>query len=284
MTKKMTKRLICLLLVTAILFGAVTVFAYHGEFWFPLLERLRIHEDLPWQRAEDFSGVEYSISYLNQSKIATASNVWMLVNASHPLPEGYTASLVEYGGAKMHPLMVQPYVAMRDDVKAATGVRIYVVSDYRTSEEQHEIIQSSEAGVAAQIGCSEHEAGLALDVYAPHYDGKQFLRSDAGRMINRICGEYGFIVRYPVGKEDVTGISYEPWHLRYVGAPHAKIIMDSGVAYEEYVEFFSPNTWYTYGGYYVGRFSEGSVKLPQNWINCEISPDNTGYYMITVTV
>ena len=123
-----------------------------------------------------------------------------------------------------------------------------------------------------------------MDVYAPHYDGKQFLRSDAGRMINRICGEYGFIVRYPVGKEEVTGISYEPWHLRYVGAPHAKIIMDCGVAYEEYIEFFAPNTWYSYENYYVGRFSEESVTLPKNWKSCEISPDNTGYYMITVTV
>lgn len=284
MTRKFTKRLICLLLVTATLFGGVTLLSFYGEVWFPLLERLRIHDDLPWQKVEDFSGVEYSISYLNQSKIATSSNVWMLVNTSHPLPQDYTASLVEYGGAKMHPFMVQPYIAMRDDVKAATGVRIYVVSDFRTSEEQHEILQSSQAGIAAQIGCSEHEAGLALDVYAPHYDGKQFLRSDAGRMINRICGEYGFIVRYPIGKENVTGISYEPWHLRYVGAPHAKMIMDSGLAYEEYLESFSPNTWYFHENYYVGRFSAETVKLPRNWKNCEISPDNTGYYMITVTV
>ena len=284
MTRKYSCRLVCLLLAAAILFAGFTVLSYHGELWFPLLERLRIHEDIPWRKVGDLSGEVFSVSYLTSKNLATYSNVLMLVNSSHPLPEGYDPDLVEYGGAKMHPFMVQPYIAMRDDVKAQTGVRIYVVSDFRTSEEQSEIVQSSQEGIAAPIGCSEHEAGFALDVYAPHYDGKQFLRSDAGRMINRICGEYGFIVRYPVGKEDVTGISYEPWHLRYVGAPHAKIIMDSGVTYEEYLGFFTPDTWYRYENYYVGRFSGDTLNLPDGWSSCEISPDNTGYYFVTVTV
>ncbi|RYD01409.1 hypothetical protein N752_30920 [Desulforamulus aquiferis] len=50
------------------------------------------------------------------------------------------------------------------------------------------------------------------------------------------CAEYGFIIRYPKGKEDVTGVPFEPWHYRYVGTPHAKEIMDKGITLEEYLE------------------------------------------------
>jgi len=282
MKKSLFGRLICLVLIAATLFVGGAVLSYHGEVWFPLLERMRIHEEIPWTAVNVSEGTECSVEQLKHSVKATFSDVWMLINSEHPLDENYEPLLVEYGGAKMNPHMVQPYVMMRDSVLEETGVRIYVVSDFRTSEEQDEIVQSSRDGVAAPTGCSEHEAGLALDVYAPYRDGMEFLRSDAGRAVNRVCGEYGFILRYPVGKEAVTGISYEPWHLRYVGAPHAKIIMDCGLAYEEYLSFFTPNQWYRYENYYVGRFSSETITMPSNWKSCEISPDNTGCYMITV--
>jgi D-alanyl-D-alanine carboxypeptidase len=206
----------------------------------------------------------------------------MLINEAHPLPSDYQASLKEYNGAKMHPLMVDPYVALRDRVEKLTGVRIYVASDYRTSEEQEQIFAESEEGMALRVGCSEHEAGLALDLYAPHYAGESFLRSSAGRSVNRICSDYGFIIRYPRGKEDVTGISYEPWHLRYVGEPHAALMTRAELTLEEYLEALTPETWFSYGEYMILRTAQSEVSIPKGWVSCDLSPDNLGYTVITL--
>ena len=284
MKRGYTGRVLSVILLCAVLFAAFGVVSYHGEWWFPIAEQLRIREENPWKKTNVANGAQYTITQLKAAECVTYSDTLMLVNSQNPLPQNYEPSLVTYNGAQMHPFMLQSYIALRDDVEEQTGVRIYVVSDYRTAEEQEQIIHESEEGIAAPLGCSEHEAGMALDVYAPYHDGKTFLRSDAGRLINRICGEYGFIVRYPAGKEEITGISYEPWHLRYVGAPHAKIIMDTGLTYEEYLDAFTPNTWYSYGSYYTGRFDCATVSMPSGWKSCEISPDNMGYYFITVTM
>jgi len=178
--------------------------------------------------------------------------------------------------------MRDPYIALRDDVQAKTGVRVYVASDYRTSEEQAELNAESADGIAAPVGCSEHEAGLALDVYAPHCDGMRFLRSRAGREVNRICADYGYIIRYPQGKQSVTGISYEPWHLRYVGQPHARIMTDSGLTMEEYIALLTPNVWYRSGEALIARLSPNALILPTDFTHCDLSPDNTGYYIVTL--
>ena len=277
-------RLLCALLAFCVLSAGLGVVFYHGEWWFPLLERMKRHDDLALT-ALAYSGETYLWTYeeMSDAEGVSASCNLLLVNEAHPLPEGYLPMLEEYNGAKMHPLMIAPYVALRDDVQAKTGVRIYVASDYRTPEEQADILASAEQGIAAQIGCSEHEAGLALDVYAPHYAGINFLRSRAGRTVNRICHEYGYVVRYPADKEDVTGIEYEPWHLRYVGEPHAMLMWESGLTLEEYVEALSPSVWYAYGDYLISRRTPDDLALPIGWTTCEISPDNTGYYIVTLS-
>jgi len=145
-------------------------------------------------------------------------------------------------------------------------------------------LDSVEDGTAAAVCCSEHEAGLALDVYVPYFSGMNFLRSRAGRLVNRICADYGFIIRYPVGKQGVTGIEYEPWHLRYVGAPHAKLMMDSGLTYEEYLVSLERNVWYRTENYLIARCDADQLVLPDGWMYCEISPDNMGSYLVTLTL
>ena len=92
----------------------------------------------------------------------------------------------------------------------------------------------------ARPGCSEHQTGLAIDLglrlpeidfirpYFP-YDGL------AGRF-RQLAAEYGFVERYPQGKEAVCGIAHEPWHFRYVGRPHALIMQKRGLTLEEYLQ------------------------------------------------
>ena len=274
-------RVLLILLAAVVVITAVAVVYLHGEWWYPVVSAMHIVPDLELETA-DGATVEWTLDKLLADGRVTLSNNLLLVNSSHPLPEDYVAELVEYNGAKMHPLMLDPYISLRDDVQAKTGVRIYVASDYRTPEEQAAILAQEGSTTAAQVGCSEHEAGLALDVYAPYCGGINFLRSPAGRMVNKICGEYGFILRYPKGKEDITGIDYEPWHIRYVGQPHAKLIMEHGLTLEEYINTLEIGTWYACGDYRFARLAPDAIKLPEEWVQCDISPDNTGCYIVTV--
>ena len=85
-------------------------------------------------------------------------------------------------------------------------------------------------------GCSEHEIGLALDItsdtYIPLLQG--FAETEEGKWLAEHGHEYGFILRYPSGKEYITGIEYEPWHFRYVGREAAKIMHDENICLEEF--------------------------------------------------
>ena len=274
-------RILLIILAAIVLLTAASVVYLHGEWWYPAVSAMRIMPELKLEIA-DGATEDWTLNELLADGRVTLSNNLLLVNASHPLPDGYIAELVEYNGAKMHPLMLDPYISLRDDVQAKTDVRIYVASDFRTPEEQAAILAQEGNTTAAQVGCSEHEAGLALDVYAPYCGGINFLRSPAGRMVNEICGEYGFILRYPKGKEDITGIDYEPWHIRYVGQPHARLIMEHGLTLEEYVDALEVGTWYAYEDYRFARLSPDALKLPEAFAQCNVSPDNTGCYIVTV--
>ena len=87
--------------------------------------------------------------------------------------------------------------------------------------------------VAAESGFSEHQLGLAVDIDSE--DTSVCSNEAVWEWLRANCANYGFILRYPAGKEDITGISYEPWHFRFVGKDAAKKIMDSGITLEEYL-------------------------------------------------
>lgn len=89
----------------------------------------------------------------------------------------------------------------------------------------------------AKPGTSEHQLGLALDIVTNKYTQLEegFENTDAFRWLNEHAADYGFILRYLRGKEDITGYTYEPWHWRYVGPELAKQIKESGLCYEEFL-------------------------------------------------
>ena len=273
-----------ILLACALVFGAVTVWNTQSGLLFSTLRKYEEHEPLALTLAAEFDATETkSMQEWLQDERVTSDQTLILVNLENPLPEGYQADIEEYNGAQMHPSMVENYIALRDTVQQKTGVRIYVSSDFRTPEKQAELLEFYGPDRAAPVGCSEHEAGLALDVYSPNHASYDFLNSAAGREVNRICHEFGFIIRYEVDKTEVTGFDYEPWHLRYVGAPHAELIANSGLAYEEYIEALTPETWYAYENYLILRTSNiEELTLPTSFTSCHISPDNTGHYIVTV--
>lgn len=182
----------------------------------------------------------------------------LLVNKQHPVPEGHTFELGTIAGSmkcdsRILPELFAMLQAARDD-----GVYLAVCSPYRDVERQQRLFERKikthmsngytymEAyKKASQIvtvpGASEHQIGLALDIISNDYTvlNEGFEKTSAGKWLKKHCKEYGFILRYPRGKEYITGIDYEPWHFRYVGKEAATIIMDNEITLEEFVESIS---------------------------------------------
>ena len=108
-----------------------------------------------------------------------------------------------------------------------------VTSGYRSYDRQAEVYAETEAGKAQEPGASEHQTGLAFDVTTETGDG--FENTPQYAWLQQHAHEYGFIQRYPANKADETGISYEPWHYRYVGVKAATQIWQQGITLEAFL-------------------------------------------------
>lgn len=92
-------------------------------------------------------------------------------------------------------------------------------------------------------GASEHQSGLCVDMHNLSSAMQSFANEEAYKWLIEHCADFGFIIRYPQSKEDITGIKFEPWHYRFVGRYHAQKIMSEGLSLEEYVEqYYNKNT------------------------------------------
>ncbi len=190
-------------------------------------------------------------------------NKWamFLVNKNNPLPSDYDSRIetrVVFESWREYLLDVRAADYLEDMIAAAKedGIDLLVVSAYRTIEYQQQNFDKSVqdridrgmtqeeayADTLAEValpGESEHNAGLALDIMVEEYqnmDDDGFEDTEAFAWLDKHAAEYGFILRYPKGKQDVTGIIYEPWHYRFVGLYYANEIKKSGLCLEEYYE------------------------------------------------
>lgn len=124
------------------------------------------------------------------------------------------------------------------DFKVCSGYRSYSTQEYLYFGYIDEIGLEATNLVSAYPGRSEHHTGWAIDITSESMDWQlleSFIDYPEGRWINDHCHEYGFIIRYPANKTHITGYSYEPWHLRYVGVDVATQIMAQGITLEEYL-------------------------------------------------
>ena len=89
------------------------------------------------------------------------------------------------------------------------------------------------------LGTSEHEAGLALDIVASNYQelNEEQEKTPVQKWLMENCHKYGFVLRYPTEKKDITKINYEPWHYRYVGVKNATFMKEKNLCLEEYIEY-----------------------------------------------
>ena len=187
------------------------------------------------------------------------SSVLILVNPWNYIPEGYVPELEKVQGK--YNMDIKAAENARNLVAAAkeAGFNMQLCSAYRTVEKSAQLYKNkvneyigygySEADAKVEAarwvappGTSEHHTGLAMDLVSSDYWGyysdleHDYEKFDSFKWMYEHCAEFGFILRYPKDKQDITGITYEPWHYRFVGVEAATYIMENGLCLEEYLE------------------------------------------------
>ncbi len=160
----------------------------------------------------------------------------LIANKTYALPEGYAP-----GG--IVPTVMEAWNAMVEAAKEE-GISLRIISGYRSYQTQQKLYNNyvnrsgkEEADTySARPGHSEHQTGLAFDINEISY---AFGESKAGKWVAEHGPSYGFIIRYPKDKQEITGYVYEPWHLRYLGTELAMDVAESGLCLEEYLNIDS---------------------------------------------
>ena len=190
--------------------------------------------------------------------ISFDSSDWrlVLINKQHPIPDDYEVNLGKINTIKgtmyCDERIVDDYLAMLQAAKN-DGLSLAVLSPYRNEDRQEYLfgrkIQTymkqgfsymdayKTASQAVTIpGASEHQIGLALDIVSNSYTSldEEFANTSEGRWLAEHSYEYGFVLRYPSGKEYITSIEYEPWHFRYVGKEAAAVMKNESICLEEF--------------------------------------------------
>ena len=144
--------------------------------------------------------------------------------------------------------IIEPMRAFVDDARAQ-GLSVVMASGYRGYDEQRWLFEmqverdgseEEAATIVARPGTSEHQTGLAADITDDYYEIKTLDLEYTAlyQWMSAHCQDYGFIVRFPKGKEEVTKIIFEPWHFRYVGVEAARYIMEKGLTLEEFLALY----------------------------------------------
>lgn len=189
----------------------------------------------------------------NRQNSLQSAHTDILVNANNPIPDDWTVDLVELrNGHQIDRRAYESLQKMMDDARAE-GYNPLICSSYRTTAHQQklfdnrvekmksrgmsekEAIRDTEKWIAIP-GTSEHETGLAVDIVTIENQNldKSQLNSECQKWLVEHCYDYGFILRYPEDKAELTGIDFEPWHYRYVGYDIAQYIKNNNICLEEY--------------------------------------------------
>ena len=277
------KRIWLILLICAIIIifplGMFVVARY--RFWvvYGILDSLRKGENGLLSKAE-YSEEQLRKVGIENDESVKYSNIMWIVNASNPTPDDIPFICEVSENVSLNSNIKADIDRLFCDVKELFGNELIITSAYRTRDFQAAIYKTNPYAVPA--GTSEHETGLAADLKIDGYAQKRFVLSKVGRWVNENAYKYGFIIRYPFWGEDKTGVEYEPWHIRYVGFPHAQIIHRSHITLEEYVESFIPGEFYTFQNYVISRQTakDGELVFPENFTDINVSPDNMGGWFI----
>jgi len=257
-----------------------------------------------YEEYEKDEAADGGISGILQQKEITEEQIYqgnlLLVNSEYPVhPKSIKSDVINLSthnewkkgyGLLQGEMYLSEEIARRfsEMVTAAEkeGVRHFsITSGFRDWDEQSALYQEMGSAYALPAGYSEHNLGLSLDV-----GSTQMKMADApeGKWIEENAWKYGFILRYPKDKTAITGIQYEPWHIRYVGLPHSVIMQERNFALEEYLEFLkeqkSISTTIDGEKYKISYYpvtQDTTIPVPSN-LRWEISGNNMDGVVVTV--
>lgn len=225
------------------------------------LEETGVTEPTETEKAEEPTEQERMIEDLPESANLDEWNL-ILVNPWQALPEDFSPNLVEVDNEQRIDARIEEAWYNWKQAALEAGHRLFFASGYRSIELQEAnfnrtVQENINAGLSEQEsvnkakeyltepGHSEHHTGLALDIVDEEWivAGKglipEYATQESQQWLVETMQDYGFILRYPKGKEDITGIQYEPWHFRYVGENHAKFMIEHDLVLEEYIELIA---------------------------------------------
>ncbi|NKX09749.1 D-alanyl-D-alanine carboxypeptidase family protein [Bacillus cereus] len=172
------------------------------------------------------------------------------------------------------------------DAAGKESVNHFLISSgYRDFQEQKQLYEKMGSDYALPAGYSEHNLGLSLDIGSTQ---KKMEKAPEGKWIEENVWKHGFVLRYPKNKSNITGIQYEPWHIRYVGLPHSAIMQKKNFTLEEYLEFLKEKKEvstevegkkYTVSYYKVSENTKVNVPANKQY---EISGNNMDGVIVTV--
>ncbi|WP_181348043.1 D-alanyl-D-alanine carboxypeptidase family protein [Thalassobacillus sp. CUG 92003] len=232
------------------------------------------------------------------SKIDVHSGNLVLINEDHPVKQEsvqndiktfYSENFQDIQLPDQHIQLshsiAKNFVELVKDAKNDGISNFTITSGYRGIDEQSRLFNEMGEDYALPGGNSEHNAGLSLDVGSTH---GTMAHAPEGKWIEDHAWEHGFILRYPENKTDITGIQYEPWHIRYVGLPHSAIMHEKNFVLEEYLTYLKDKKelHINYEGtdYYISYYGENEqIEVPANQAY-EISGDNMDGVIVTVSM
>ena len=188
--------------------------------------------------------------YKNIKEVKNPNDILVLVNKNNKLSEYFVPNDLEtidvkYSneGKMLKKEAKEAFERLSEDA-SKLGYKIVAVSGYRDYKYQENLFnyyvdkygEDYALSCSAKPGHSEHQTGLAVDVMGSNNSYDDFEMSDEFEWMSTNSYKYGFILRYPSGKENITGFKYEPWHYRYVGEEVAKIIYENNLVFEEYLK------------------------------------------------
>lgn len=182
----------------------------------------------------------YPVTYT----LEQAKDNLIVINKKHALPPEYIPELIEWDGIRLRSDAMEAYKKLISGAQN-DGVYLYAISSYRSYQDQDRLFsdyvkqdgQAKAETYSARPGHSEHQSGLAVDVGLPSGNCKLMIcmaETKEGRWLSNNSYKYGFIIRYPEGKEVETGYQFEPWHLRFVGNDVAGWVYESGYTLDSY--------------------------------------------------
>ncbi|MGE7091744.1 VanY-A/VanY-F/VanY-M family D-Ala-D-Ala carboxypeptidase [Lysinibacillus sp. NPDC048646] len=280
--------------------GFLLIFALFLVFIFNILPisqdkvEVQIYEQNDNTATENTQKIELTEEHIYQGNL-------LLVNNEHPVHQKSIKSDVI--NLYMHKELTKGYGLLDNEIKLSEeiaekfsemiadaekdGVLHFLISSgFRDLDEQSRLYEEMGSNYALPTGHSEHNLGLSLDVGSTQ---KKMEEAPEGKWVEKNSWEYGFILRYPLDKTDVTGIQYEPWHIRYVGLPHSVIMQEMNLALEEYLDYLKEEKSisvsvdrkkYTISYYPISQNETIEVKVPANK-QYEISGDNIDGVIVT---